>query len=311
LHEKLGLIVCSFLLSLFCASTMPGLRDQASYSESTKMRPHLPRTARPSAQSLFDVSNMLSVVLQAGVHLVTTELGIRFGRTLEAAARLPAQGNANKNKLQIRAVASQSSRIAALLDALAKSKAASLLDSKEDEDDSTASFFGGTKFTPNYETNAVFVLSVLQSSAGSLLLHKGKPFYPSILESRKLCLWAGLSALFVVAATLESAPLLNKWLELRPWSYRRDKFVLLGLAAMDVLVSAMIEWACRQRFRSSLQMEVPQNPSTASAARGKEYLATAADEEESLLEEEARRNFRLLINFAAAAGFLLVDAARK
>lgn len=113
------------------------------------MRPHLPRSTRPSAQSLFDVSNILSVVLQAGVHLITTEVGVRFGRSLAATVSQP-----SAPKLTVRPNGSQrSKKMSILLETLAKSRQVTHL--LENEEEKPRGFFGRPKFIPNYETNSV------------------------------------------------------------------------------------------------------------------------------------------------------------
>ena len=147
-HEFSGMLnPKQFLSCLTFYHTFRLCRDQASYTESTKMRPHLPRSTRPSAQSLFDASNILSVFLQAGVHLITTEIGIRFGRNLEAAA-----GQPTRPRVIVRPAASQSSKMSVLLGALAKSKSTTQL---VESDEETKNFLGQPKFIPNYETNIV------------------------------------------------------------------------------------------------------------------------------------------------------------
>ena len=113
------------------------------------MRPHLPRSTRPSPQSLFDISNILSVVLQACVHLITTEVGVRFGRTLTGKVSKPLAP-----KLVVRPNGSQTSKkMLVLLETLAKSKQVTTL--VENEEEKPRGFFGRPKFIPNYETNIV------------------------------------------------------------------------------------------------------------------------------------------------------------
>lgn len=121
-------------------------------------------------------------------------------------------------------------------------------------------------------------------------------------------MYSGLSVLFVVACILETLPLMNKWLELRPWGSRRHKFVLLGLATANAVVTAFIEWVCRQRFRSSL-MTTSGSDSGQQTHMKQGQTATAADEEEQVLNDEAKRNFKVVLAFTAAIAFLAIDAA--
>lgn len=127
------------------------LSDQASYLESCKMRPHLPRSTRPSSYSLFDRSNFLSVLVQAVIHLVTMEIGIRYGRKIEIQNPLPGTGAATTKQL-VRPSTTQfsSARMAVILEALAKEKS---LDQSNNSEKVT--FFGRNEFQTNYETNVV------------------------------------------------------------------------------------------------------------------------------------------------------------
>ena len=125
-------------------------------------------------------------------------------------------------------------------------------------------------------------------------------------------MYSGLSVLFVVACILETFPLMSKWLELRPWESRRQKFVVLGLATANAVATTFIEWVCRQRFRSFLRTasgSCSGQQTNIDKAMKHGQTATAADEEEQVLDDEAKRNFKVMLAFTAAIAFFTLDAA--
>ncbi|CAB9508222.1 Probable cation-transporting ATPase 13A4 [Seminavis robusta] len=257
--------------------------DFASYQESCKMRPRLPRSKRPSTQSLFAPANFFSVVGQVFVHLLSTEMGILFARKLEDESA----NDAAVPRVLIRAVGSQSPRVAAWTNAMAKSAASGYSDQQGKKN-----FLGMTKFVPNYETNVVFVLSIIQTIVTTLLMHKGDPFYLSILESQNLCFFAGLSGIVVVASILDSFPQLNQILELRPWKSKKAKFCVLGLALADTIACSGIEYMSRHIFQKTLSMKKPYQSTAPTKIRA---AKTAANLEEDALREETRKNLRVLL----------------
>jgi hypothetical protein len=109
------------------------------------MRPRLPRSKRPSMQSLFAPANFFSVIGQVLIHLLSTEVGILFARQVEK------QINSVENAatLRVRAANAQTPRMAALTNALVKSL------SGDSDEAQMPRFLRRPKFVPNYETNVV------------------------------------------------------------------------------------------------------------------------------------------------------------
>ena len=98
-------------------------------------------------------------------------------------------------------------------------------------------FFGRPPFRPNYETNCVFLLSVLQSAISAVISHTGAPFHRSILESRDLCVASGMTLLFVVVCISGKMPEVANFLQVKPLPSQNAKLVFLGKGAGDAVMA--------------------------------------------------------------------------
>lgn len=263
--------------------------ESAGYIASCTPRPRLPpsRSYRPS-ESMFDPACIFFTVAQAATHLAAMAIGVNYGRRLERVDTL------SKVSLISLAEGSRDRKISKLLGALADRQ------NVDDQIDETMSIFRRPQFRANYETNVVFIFSILQSAVASLTNHRGKPFHRSILESRELCFAACATLLFSTVCIAENFPFINGLLELRPMPSRKSKFIILSIAMVDVLVCII----CR------IFSEIPLKR-YATAPKVNSESDVAADLEEKLLEEESKQNLRGVFMVFGLLAFLVLEIFSK
>lgn len=274
--------------------------DQARYNAACISRPRLPssKSSRPSA-SMFHPSCIFSTLAQATIHLVCMNFGVNYGRKLET-------GGANKpNKSTLRLSSGSPFPVKAgkLLSALAAQEwGAGSQENEEANDDGTPTgLFRRRPFRPNFETNAVFLFSILQSAIGSIVNHQGKPFYRSILESQLLCFHSLLNILFPIALVLESFPLVNRFLELRSLPLLGNKLSFLGIVFFNVAACAIVQRLSDLWFREKMASE------TVRRVKKK----NAADLEEELLQEETKENTKTVFLASGIGIYLIADMILK
>lgn len=248
---------------------------QASYQASCTARPRL-STLRPE-QSLFNPTSVLLVCTQAFVHLMTLTAGVRIANTLEVIYATPSE---KKSRVRWK---EDGSKHPVVFTTLARALAASprSLDLKEKQSRGL-NLLGRPPFRPNYATNIVFFFSIFQNAVSTIVTHTGKPFYGTVLESRKLCVSVGLALLFAIAGVSETFPWANTFLELRPLPSRRFRRVLLVLFAVDFF-GCFAATCVFKGFREQHKEVVATHPKS------------AADAEEALLAEESKNNQALLL----------------
>jgi magnesium-transporting ATPase (P-type) len=230
---------------------------------------------------MFEIASALSIAGQALVHLLTLTFAVQGAGKLEKAV----SPTLVRPRARIRPKPIPlAPKFSALLAALVASQQTKTVDQ-------STGLFGRPEFRPNYETNVVFCLSVFQSLVSTIVNHKGAPFYSSVLESRSLCLTAGLAVLCVVACVAETFPLVNAALQLRPWPSRRHKLSLLTIFLLDSSVCFLLEWSLSQLFGRRRQQVVNIKVTRTSVDNTK----TAADVEDALLQEEVEENRAILL----------------
>lgn len=109
---------------------------------------------------------------------------------------------------------------------------------------------------------------------------------------------------------LETFPALNSLLELRSWTVAAHKLFLVSLAMMDSVACFFIERYCRQRVNRSFQQEeqISGNAKIDVMLSRRKTDATAADLEEQLLREEAKKNLKMVCVFAGVAALMVSEA---
>jgi cation-transporting ATPase 13A1 len=289
------------------------LVDQQRYAASCTPRPRLPKAQylRPP-RSMFQPSAILRTLGQAGVNLVTMSIGVRYARRLEGASSI---GGASKYHLQIEG--SNPPKISKMLSALVASSStgeASKKEKDEDDDDDdddaagTASLFRRPPFCPNYETNMVFILSILQNMLVSLASHKGKPFYRAILEDRPLTTLSVATLGLCVALIAETAPKLNTLLQLKAMPTKKSQAVFFGIVLLNIVASNLVNRIFSKTDSTIITTE-EEKAKTSNVEDCNDLLA--ADLEERLLEEESSQNLRSAVIALALLTYLAIEALVK
>jgi magnesium-transporting ATPase (P-type) len=269
--------------------TMYILVDQARYKASCTPRPRLPKaqSLRPP-QSMFQPAAILRTIGQAGVNLIIMSIGVRYARGLEGTSTIE-----SKYRLQIQG--SNPPKISKMLAALAVSSTG---EASENDEVTTASLFRRPPFHPNYETNVVFILSILQNMLVSLANHKGKPFYRTILESRPLNTMSVATVGLCVALIAETSPKMNTFLQLKAMPTKKSQAVFFTIVLLNIVASNLVN-----RIFSKTD---PTEKATPVSDRD-----LAADLEERLLREESAQNLRSTVIALAIFAYLAIEVLVK
>jgi magnesium-transporting ATPase (P-type) len=260
------------------------LVDQQRYQLSRIPRPRLPSSTsiRPPP-SMFHPSAIWRTMVQAALNLITMNLAVGYAKGLE-------QKSGTKSTFQLQLVGDHTRKISQMLTAIASSVS-------NDGETRSASVFRRPPFRPNYETNAIFVFSVLQNMLVSLTNHRGHPFYRGILESEAFTSLALGVIGFCVACVAESSPRLNSILQLKSLPDRKSRVILLGLVVFNIVASLGVNWLFLGGPSSSDERPKPSSLHT-----------RAADLEEQLLKEEFDQNLRRCFMGLVVIGYLAISA---
>ena len=278
--------------------TMYMLVEQQRHRASCIPRPRLPRSTRlRPPQSMFQPAAIFRTVGQAAIHLILMSVGVSYARRLE---HLSSPGD----KFRLSVDGSRPKTISKMLSALALSGTGMSQSDDAAGHDKAEGLFRRPPFRPNYNTNIVFILSILQNMLVSVANHKGKPFNRSILESRSLCNTALLTGGLCVALIVELFPKINAVLQLRPMPSRKSQGIFLLIAFLNVGASTFVS----RLFTSTGPAMEEMDKSVARAENGQEG---AADLEERLLREESSLNVRTTLVALALLAYLVFQAVVK
>ena len=277
-------------VELFFYSFLENARSKASCTP----RPRLPSTVsdRPPT-SLFQFVSIFGIISQAIIHISCMALSVRYAKHIESDGK---GGILAKNIRLENSFASDSLKIGKLIDTLSKR---SLMDGAEGDTNENP-FFRRPPFRPNYETNSVFMLSILQSAISALVGHTGAPFYRGILESRELCTASAMILVFVMICITGKMPLFTKFLQVKPLPSRNTKLAFIGIVVVNIVACAF----CRLLMDSFLAKSNGIEPD---ATATRTHATNAADHEEKLLSEEKEYNLKGLRIFLAIIAYLLMD----
>ena len=279
---------------LFFYQVLETARSKASCTP----RPRLPSfvSDRPP-KSMFQFASIFGVVSQAIIHISCMALSIRYTKSLEANTR----DNLGKEKIELKHVLGLTSlKLSKLVDSLSKR---SLLGIKTTEKEKNSNpFFQRPPFRPNYETNSVFIFSILQSAISALVSHQGAPFYRNVLESRDLVITSGITLLFVVVCITGNVPSLLYFLEIKPLPSGHAKLVFLGIVVINIIGCVF----CRLIVDNFLSTNETSRFETLKSGT-ESQLKNAADYEEKLLFEEKKNNLRTLRFLGGSIVYLMVD----
>lgn len=263
----------------FILAMEKGLGDLGSAS-----RPRIP-VLRPE-RSLFHSSVVLSVFLQAVIHIYVLSQGTHIAKIFQKNCDISSSG------ISLRY--GDSSLLSRY------SKALTTINAEDG-----GSFLGRRPFQPNLVTNAVFILSIFQNAMISIFNHSGAPFVGNLLESRTFCVWAFGSIFFSICLLLEVQPSLNTMLQLAPINSKPLKSLMLSLMLFDFSACYIAENLTKRLLNEELwnhsqrSAEINQNSSL------------AADLEERELLELRQRNGNLVKSLAAVSTVYILRTILK
>lgn len=303
------------------------LLDNARYTASCTPRPRLPSSVltRPP-NSLFHPASFLSQAGQTIVHLVCMTFGVRYARKLaqpttsgKSARHLP-RFRLQPRQSQPRILAKLLGAIDSHLTSLSLASSDTATSSKATSSNYAGGLLGRRPFQPSYETNMVFLLSIVQSAVSCLVNHSGAPFCRSILESRSLSVATMVTiGCVIVGIFSDMIPIITvSLLELKPMPTKQSQWIVFLLILSNVVGCI----ACRFVAENWFLPEVVAGNYTKKSQRSTGIrdklrtkailsplsLSTAADLEEQLLEEETALNLRGgVITFCALVYFAMLD----
>jgi hypothetical protein len=276
-------------VEIFFYQMLESARSKASCTP----RPRLPNSVsdRPPT-SLFQFVSLFGIISQAVIHVACMALGVRYAKHLESDTR----GSVCDERIRLQnPFGGQSLKLEKLLDTLSKR---SLLDATN-KATNTNPFFQRAPFRPNYETNSVFIFSILQSALSALVSHRGAPFYRSVLESRDLCTISGITLLFTMACITGKL----SFLEVKPLPSRLAKLGFLGIVMINIVACGF----CRIIMDNFLSTNNSSEQETMTSDSETQKSKNAADREEELLSEEREYNLKGLKVFWALIGYFMID----
>ncbi len=279
------------------------LLETARSKASCTPRPRLPTSVsnRPPT-SLFEFVSIFGIVAQAVIHVACMGLSVRYAKHLERATR--------DSKVQKRITLEHAFggaggvKVEKLMDTLTKR---SLLVDVTQEEANANSFFQRAPFRPNYETNSVFLLSILQSAVSALVSHTGAPFYRGILESRDLCFMSGITLLFVMICITGKMSAITNLIQVKPLPSRHAKLVLLGIIMINIIGCICSRLVMDHFLSKNKTLEPEATESSKKTTKKNSKNKNAADHEEKLLREEMKQNLKILRNFGAMIVYLMVE----
>lgn len=279
-------------VEIFFYQILESARSKASCTP----RPRLPNSVsdRPPT-SLFQFVSIFGILSQAMIHISCMALSVKYAKHLANDAR----DGVGVEKIKLASIfGSESLKLGKLMDTLSKR---SLQDVSQGQTNPNP-FFQRAPFRPNYETNSVFIFSILQSALSALVSHKGAPFYRSVLESRDLCVASGITLLFVLACITGKMPSFTSFLQVKPLPSRLSKLVFLGIVMINIIACAF----CRLIMDNFLSKTQSFDEGTM-ASKKATLSKNAADHEEKLLSEEREYNLKGLVFFSAIIVYFLMD----
>jgi len=301
----------------------------ASVKSSCSIRPRLVHTNIRPPRSIIEPSSGVSILLQALIHIVTLTLGVKHARILDDRAAMTMQDHSKGEGgggggLRIRQIISplqQQGYQGGLYHATS-------LANEGGGQSGTNGYLGRPPFRSNHVTNAVLLISIFQNAAITLINHKGRPFYGSILENKKLCISLVSVVMFVLLTISESFPYLNSMLQLAPFpkynnsmgnkldGSARAKIKLIGLLMGSLTCCYAVDKFCTYLWnrnlwndqycrRSSAPSKVPHTKNQQHYSNSRNV--TAADEEETFLDNEESKNKDWIIKAFLLTAVLVIN----
>jgi hypothetical protein len=265
--------------------------DSLRYGASCTPRPRLPSSVlRRPPSSIFEMGSLLSIVLQAISHLAFMSWSVSYARSLEETA-------IQTERCTIKNLTPFGTRLEKFVNVLAKSP----IETDSEDEKKPFHFFRRRPFRPNYETNVVFMFSVLQGALSALMSHQGKPYYQSVLESRAFCKLLCLTVAFFLICVTGSMTQITSFLDVKPFPTWQSKVVIIGLAIGNGVACVLSRWIAAQISSHPIK-DIEE-----SSKKRKTEIEVAADLEEKLLQEEEEMNASGIKVFVGLLVYILVD----
>jgi hypothetical protein len=277
------------------------LLESARFKASCTPRPRLPNSTfdRPPT-SMFQLGNVFGTVFEAIIHISCMTASVRYAKYLENDMKPTTTGGEERFKLN-HLFFSEGKKLAKLFDSLSKRSLSNTVLDGENNKSNSNPFFQRPPFRPNYETNSVFIFSVLQSVISALVGHKGSPFYRGILESREFLFVSCITFLFTVICITGSMPSFTNFLDVKPLPSKRSKLIFFGISVVNIIACVFCRWIM-DRLSSGENNDLTTSNHTAQI----ELKKNAADREEELLLEETKLNRKGLVLFCGFVVYLVL-----
>ena len=213
---------------------------QASEVPARSPRPTLTDASIRPASSIFHPSSLMSILLQALIHVSTMIIGVGEARKCDqqSLTKKPAF------RIRLRPVEESDAQNADNLPLFIKtlsslSAMSGLIFNKQDCDEAGGkiekSFLGRPPFRPNSISNFVFLFSIFRAVVVYMVNHRGFPFYMSISESPVSCACMCKTIALIVMCICETIPsLLQVKLGWLPWPGKRIKISILLLLTANI-----------------------------------------------------------------------------
>ncbi|KAL3917802.1 MAG: hypothetical protein SGILL_004538 [Bacillariaceae sp.] len=288
----------------FCETIAYLAIENYRYRASCQPRPRLPSSAacRPPI-TMFEPASLFATVGQAVTHLMFMSWAVNYSKRLGDKGAMSSSG-----KIGLNSLTPFGHRLGMVVDTLSKQSmqgAAGIVD-EEEENDKSYSFFRRPAFKPNYETNMVFLFSILQVAISSVVNHQGRPFYHGILESRDFCKACCAAVAFFMASVSGLMPRLNTLLDVKPFPPGKSKLVVVSLAVGNVLCCVLCQWIATRFLSSNNNLNEDEDSLEEDEDHGG-GAASAADFEERLLREESTMNWKGIRMFCGFLVYCLVQ----
>jgi hypothetical protein len=194
--------------------------------------------------------------------------------------------------------------------------------SKHDDRPAILKLFQRAPFQPNYITNVVFLSSIFQPAVSTLVNHLGRPFHGAVLEHRQMIVGIGLSLLIPLVLITQGFPIVNGFLELRPWpiessSVKNAQLSILGIFALNFVLSYLLAVVFGSKraptVAKTISDEKSDNQQIAETASyfNSTKIITAADREEQLLQEESEENGALVRILFCTVGIVFLSSMAR
>lgn len=278
------------------------ITEQAANMAACTPRPRL-STVRPP-ESFFNPFSIMSILSQFYIHASTRMVGVRLANRLEAAYA----GSEEKTRMikvghRLLEAAEKKPMDFLLKESLVK---APVEVPEEQPGPAILKLFRRAPFKPNYTTNVVFLLSIMQPAVSTLANHRGRPFHGAVLEHRMLIVGIGLSILFSLSMLAEGVKPVNEFLQLRLLPSTRAQMCLFTVFLLDAVGCWIVGTVCK--LGSGETVVESSSPPTTS---GNETAVSAADQEEKILAEEAEENGSLVKIMVSATTMIFLSSLAK